>query len=220
TREHKANKIEGNPLHPVNRGALCARGQAGLEVLYNPDRVKAPLKRVGERGEGKWQEISGDEAIQLLGDKLGAIKSQGDANNIVFATKDSRGVLGVAIGCLRSALGGAKFWLTQERSGREVARGYPSSYGSSFTPVFDIANASYLLSFGARFLETWHSPVRYSLADGEFRRSQGKAPGRFVEIDPRMSLTAANADEWIPAAVGSEGLVALAIAQVIIREGL
>src|SRR4029450_8803788 len=134
TREHKANKIEGNPLHPVNRGALCARGQAGLEVFYNPDRIKAPMKRAGERGEGKWQEISWDEAIQLLGDKLGAIKSQGDANNIVFATSDSHGVLGIAIRSLRSALS-AKFWVIQERSSLEVSRGYPSSYGSSGTPV-------------------------------------------------------------------------------------
>src|SRR5215831_9449907 len=123
TREHKANKIEGNPLHPVNHGALCARGQAGLEVLYNPDRIKAPMKRIGERGEGKWQEISWDEAIQLLGEKLGEIKAQGDANNFVFATADTRGVLGVAIGCLRSALGGAQFWVTHERSSLEVKRG-------------------------------------------------------------------------------------------------
>src|SRR4030095_1911329 len=127
TREHKANKIEGNPLHPVNRGALCARGQAGLEVLYNPDRIKAPMKRIGERGEGKWREITWDEAIQELGEKLGAIKSQGDANNIVFATADHRGVLRVALGCLRSALG-AKFWITQERSSREAAHGYPQIY--------------------------------------------------------------------------------------------
>src|SRR5262245_10352374 len=53
TREHKANKIEGNPLSPINRGALCARGQAGLQVLYNPDRVRRPLKRSGERGSGQ-----------------------------------------------------------------------------------------------------------------------------------------------------------------------
>ena len=213
TREHKANKIEGNSLHPVNRGALCARGQAGLEVLYNPDRIKAPMKRSGERAEGKWQEISWEEAIQLLGDKLSEIKSRGEANNIVFATFDTQGVLGIALKSLKAALG-AKFWVTQERWS------HPSSYGSGVNPVFDIANASYLLSFGARFLETWHSPVRYSLAYGEFRRSQGKARGRFIQIEPRMSLTGANADEWIPAAVGSEGLIALATAQVITREGL
>lgn len=219
TREHKANKIEGNPLHPVNRGALCARGQAGLEVLYNPDRIKGPLKRIGERGEGKWQQISWDEAIKTLADKLREIKFQGDANGIVFATLSSRGVMGIAVDFLRSALG-AKFWATHESVSRELARGYPQSYGREATPIFDIANATYLLSFGARFLETWHSPVMYSLAFGEFRRSRGKARGKFVQVEPRMSMTGANADEWLPATVGSEGLIALAIAQVIIRERL
>jgi anaerobic selenocysteine-containing dehydrogenase len=219
TREHKANKIEGNPLHPVNRGALCARGQAGLEVLYNPDRIKGPLKRVGERGEGKWQEISWDEAIKTLADKLREIKLQGGASKIVFATLSSRGALGMAVDYLRSALD-ARFWLTQESSSRELATGYPGIYGSAATPIFDIANATYLLSFGARFLETWHSPVMYSLAYGEFRGSRGKGRGKLVQIEPRMSMTGANADEWLPGTVGSEGLIALAIAQVIIRENL
>lgn len=219
TREHNANKIEGNPLHPVNRGALCARGQAGLEVLYNPDRIRGPLKRVGERGEGKWQEISWDEAIKTLGDKLREIKLQGGASKIVFATLSARGAVGMAVDYLRSALD-ARFLVTQEASSRELARGYPGIYGSAATPIFDIANATYLLSFGARFLETWHSPVMYSLAYGEFRRSRGNGRGKLVQIEPRMSMTGANADEWLPGTVGSEGLIASAIAQVIIRENL
>src|SRR6185369_13584781 len=83
---------------------------------------------------------------------------------------------------------------------------------------FDIARARYLLSFGARFLETWHSPVMYSLAYGQFRQASPR--GKLVQVEPRMSLTGANADEWLPASVGTEGLVALAVAQVMIREGL
>ncbi|MEW6206759.1 MAG: molybdopterin-dependent oxidoreductase, partial [Acidobacteriota bacterium] len=77
TREHRANKIEGNPAHPVNRGALCARGQAGLQLLYNPDRIRGPLKRTGERGAGQFEEITWDEAIKTLADKLREIKTQG-----------------------------------------------------------------------------------------------------------------------------------------------
>src|SRR5262249_10100680 len=88
------------------------------------------------------------------------------------------------------------------------------------TPEFDIANCRYLVSFGARFLEGWTSPTAYSRAYAEFRRSSSKARGKFVQIEPRMSLTGANADEWIAARAGSEGLVALAMAQVILREKL
>ena len=219
TREHKANKIEGNPLHPVNRGALCARGQAGLQVLYNPDRIKAPMKRVGERGEGKWQEISWDEAIKTIATRLSEIKAQGQADKIVFATSDLDGVTGIAIRTLMSPYDPILI-ATDSRNGLYDTRRYQTIYGGSYTPTFDIANATYLLSFGARFLETWHSPVKYSLAYGEFRQTKGKPRGKFVQIESRMSLTGANADEWLPAFPGSEGSVALSIAQVIVRENL
>jgi menaquinone reductase, molybdopterin-binding-like subunit len=210
TREHKANKIEGNPLHPVNRGALCARGQAGLEVLYNPDRIKGPMKRVGERGEGKWEEISWDEGIKTLADKLREIGPRDRAYKTAFLTNDQMGM---------TAHGAARF-MEAYGSGAWVA--FPSfdEADPDISKVFDIANATYLLSFGARFLETWKSPVMYSLAYGEFRRSSGKARGKFVQVEPRMSLTGANADEWVPAAADSEAIVALALAQVIVREGL
>jgi anaerobic selenocysteine-containing dehydrogenase len=214
TREHKANKIEGNPLHPVNRGALCARGQAGLQVLYNPDRIRSPLKRTGERGSGQFAEISWDEAIKTLADKLREIKPQGHQQRPLFITGETDGITPHVAARLMQACGGNAV-LAQSLFDEVIGAG-----NDYFGAVFDIANATYLLSFGARFLETWRSPVMYSLAYGEFRRSTGKARGKFVHIEPRMSLTAANADEWVPATIRTEGLVALAIAQVIIREGL
>jgi anaerobic selenocysteine-containing dehydrogenase len=220
TREHQANKIEGNPLHPVNRGALCARGQAGLQVLYNPDRIKGPMRRAGERGEGKWEEISWDKAIKTVADRLRDIKFQGQANRVAFATNDLYGITGIAIRNLMSAYDSPILLTTESPRNMYETSSYQMSYGASYTPIFDIANATYLLSFGARFLETWHSPVMYSQAYGEFRRTKNRARGRFVQVEPRMSLTAANADEWLPASPGMEGFVALAIAQVIIRENL
>jgi anaerobic selenocysteine-containing dehydrogenase len=220
TREHKANKIEGNPLHPVNRGALCARGQAGLEVLYNPDRIKGPMKRVGERGESKWEEISWDEAVKTVADKLLEIKARGQAGKVVFATNDLSGITGIAIRVFMSAYDSSILLTTETPKNLYETSSYQMSYGGMYTPTFDIANATYLLSFGARFLETWHSPVMYSLAYGDFRSSKNKARGKFVQVEPRMSLTAANADEWLPASAGTEGFVALAIAQIIIRENL
>ncbi|HSE36009.1 MAG TPA: molybdopterin-dependent oxidoreductase, partial [Blastocatellia bacterium] len=218
TREHKANKIEGNPLHPVNRGALCARGQAGLEVLYNPDRIKGPLKRVGQRGEGKWEEISWEEAIRTLADKLREISEH---NTIAYATNDPFGVNGSMASQFRAANGFPELYSAYPyRVEGDTLFAYSVSLGTIGVPTFDIANATYLLSFGARFLETWLSPVMYSLAYGEFRKTTGKMRGRFVQVEPRLSLTAANADEWLPAVAGSEELVALAVAQVIVREGL
>jgi anaerobic selenocysteine-containing dehydrogenase len=220
TREHKANKIEGNPLHPVNRGALCARGQAGLEVLYNPDRIKGPMKRAGERGEGKWEDISWDEAIKTLADKLREIKSTVGSERIWFATSAAQGVNALAVHLFSAANGPISKVSSPRYNEVETVAGYSKSYHLRGVPTFDISNSTYLLSFEARFLETWLSPVMYSVAYGEFRRSSGRMRGKFVQIEPRMSLTGANADEWLPAAPGTHGLIALAMAQVIIREGL
>lgn len=216
TREHKANKIEGNPLHPVNRGALCARGQAGLQVLYNPDRIRGPLKRTGERGSGQFAEISWDEAIKTLADKLREIKAQNRQKVTGFITGDWRVVTTHIASRFMDAYGAHTFLMSPlfQESYAKI------DYNSGNTLNFDIANATYLLSFGARFLETWVSPVMYSLAYGEFRRSTGKTRGKFVHVEPRMSLTAANADEWLPAKADAIGATALAIAQVIVREGL
>ncbi len=217
TREHRASKIEGNPLHPVNRGALCARGQAGLQVLYNPDRIKSPMKRTGERGSGRFEPISWEEAIKTLAEKLNDIRSRNLNGSVVFSMGAALNVNRIAAEHFMDAYGSSRL-VTTPLSGDDRAVGYASAGGQA--PVFDIANATYLLSFGARFLETWQSPVMYSLAYGDFRRGHGRKRGRFVMVEPRMSVTAANADEWAPAAVGSEGLFALAIAQVIVREKL
>ena len=211
TREHKANKIEGNPLHPVNRGALCARGQAGLEVLYNPDRIKGPLKRAGERGEGKWREITWDEAIKTLADKLREIEPRNRERSTVFVTSEPWSGMTAHVATRLFEVYGSTAWVAYDQLNEP---------DPDFWKVYDIANASYLLSFGARFLETWTSPVMYSLAYGEFRGSRGRARGKFVQVEPRMSLTGANADEWLPVGADSEAIVALSMAQVIVREGL
>ena len=211
TREHKANKIEGNPGHPVNRGALCAKGQAGLQVLYNPDRIKGPMKLVGARGSGQYQEISWDEAIKLLAERLQSVVAQNPDGPIQFVSNRLGGVTGVVAEAFRSAV-------TVPVDLRDPSWSAVGTVASN--QIYDIANSTYLLSFGSRFLEIGRSPVMYSLAYGEFRGSAGKARGRFVQVEPRMSLTGANADEWLPARPGAEGLVALGIAQVISREGL
>jgi anaerobic selenocysteine-containing dehydrogenase len=218
TREHKVNKIEGNPLHPVNRGALCARGQAGLEVLYNPDRIKGPMKRVGERGGGKWEEISWDEAIKNLADKLREVDPRQEPDSSIFITGDTKGINGLVGIKLMEAYGAQATVVLPLFNEIRTEVSYWDSYHANAT--FDLSGASYLLSFGARFLEVWHSPVKYSLDYGQFRSASGKSRGRFIQVEPRISLTGANADEWLPAVPGTEGVVALAMAQVILRESL
>ncbi|HEY7546095.1 MAG TPA: molybdopterin-dependent oxidoreductase, partial [Blastocatellia bacterium] len=216
TREHKANKIEGNPQHPTNRGALCARGQAAVQSLYNPDRIEGPMRREGERGSGRFEKISWDEALEELAAKLGGMKAQ--KGSFGFLTCDASGVTGIAAEILASSFDNAKLFDASLLGDLWTRSEYESAYNHPDAPPFDIARARYLISFGARFLETWGSPVENSLAFSQFRRATPR--GKFVQVEPRMSLTAANADEWLPAVVGTESMVALAIAQVIAREGL
>src|SRR3990170_1610818 len=78
----RAVKIEGNPLHPINEGRLCPKGQIGLQILYDPDRIKTPLKRVGERGSGQWQPISWDVAVATVAGRLKQIRDQGQAHTV------------------------------------------------------------------------------------------------------------------------------------------
>ena len=75
-RDGKAVRVEGDPDNPVNKGALCVKGMASLDYLYHPDRLKHPLKRVGERGKGKWQQITWDEALNIVAAELTKTKEK------------------------------------------------------------------------------------------------------------------------------------------------
>ena len=86
-----AKKLEGNPRSPVNKGKLCARGQAGLQVLYNPDRITHPIKRTGARGSGEFQEISWDDAIKEISSHLSTLQTSKSTNVLAFLARPLRG---------------------------------------------------------------------------------------------------------------------------------
>ncbi|MCZ6615065.1 MAG: twin-arginine translocation signal domain-containing protein, partial [Chloroflexi bacterium] len=99
--EGRAIKIEGNPDHPVNQGKTSVRCQAGLQALYNPDRIRGPLRLTGERGSGQYEEISWDDAINRLAEHLDTANAR-----VVLATNVERGSLGVVADTLMKARGG------------------------------------------------------------------------------------------------------------------
>src|SRR5262249_22321521 len=80
----QAKKIEGNAKHPLNVGKTCARGQAGLQVLYNPDRIKGTLKRTGPRGSGKYQSITWNEATNILVSQLGELQRSRTTDGLII----------------------------------------------------------------------------------------------------------------------------------------
>src|SRR3954463_16542869 len=86
-----AKKLEGNPAHPISQGALCARGQAAIQLTYHPDRLTQPLKRTGSRGSGQFQEVSWDEALTELVSKLDAVVAANHRQGLAFVTKPGAG---------------------------------------------------------------------------------------------------------------------------------
>ncbi len=216
--EGRAKKIEGNPLHPINKGKLCSRGQAGLQALYNPDRIKGPLKRMGNRGSGDFEEISWEEGLSILSKNLSELREGGNAGKLHVLTSKLRGHQDILINEFMGAYGSPNY-SQYELFGHENLRlANNLSAGINAIPHYDIGETRYLLSFGADFSSTWLSPVNYSYGYGEMRQGRGSR-GKLVQIEPRMSLTGANADEWVPARPGTENALALAISYAILEKG-
>ncbi len=214
-REGRVVKLEGNPDSPINRGRLCARGQAGLQGLYNPDRFTSPQVR---GAGGRLEETTWEKAIQLLSQRVANTRGKG----IAFVTGQETGAFASLVDEWMRAVGGRRvafepFALEALREGNRLA------FGTSAVPHYDFAAAKYIISFGADFMETWLSPVEFQNA---FTRAHAFAAGadstmaKYVYVGPRLSLTGLSADEWIAARAGAEGLLAFSMAQVILSRRL
>jgi anaerobic selenocysteine-containing dehydrogenase len=215
----QAKKIEGNPEHPISMGGTCARGQAGVQALYHPDRVQTPLKLSGPRGSGRYQPISWKEAQQLLVTQLQ--QQQATPDGIALLTgRRNRGTLGTITERFAAGLGTPNLVTYDPFDPAPIRKAMELLTGVSRLPSVDFANANYLLSFNANLFETFLSPVRNIYSFGHMRQGRPGIRGSFVQAEPRLSQTAACADEWLPIRPGTEGLLALAIAHVIVTEKL
>ena len=212
-----AKKLEGQPGHPVNRGGLCPRGQAAIQITYHPDRLTAPMKRTGARGSGEYRQITWDDAIEELVSRLDALTDR-RALACIARPRHSRRLELVAEFLARF---GAPAPIGFEPFGEDVLRHANGlSYGRRQLPTFDLARAKCVVSFGADFLGTWNSPVAQNASYGEMRQSRTGARGAFIQIESRMSLSGASADEWVAIRPGTEGVLALGWAHVLIAERL
>ena len=212
----RAVKIEGNPLHPINQGALCPEGVAGLQVLYNPDRIRGPLRRVGD----SWANISWDEAVDLVVDKLTEIRDKGAPHTSVFMHDGRRGPMSDLIARFCQAFGTPNDVAADEVRADGTPLAHYLTLGWKDHAGYDWENVNYLLCFGGSFLEAWQPTVRQLWAYSLMRRGRQGARARLVQIEPRLSVTAAKADEWIPIVPGTEGALALGIAHVIVDNEL
>ncbi len=217
--EGRAKKIEGNPAHPVNMGKLCARGQATLQELYHPDRVPQPMKRSGPRGSGEFTKISWEEGLDLLVGKLKAIEQE-KAAGLALLTPQLRGTLAKLTSSFMRSFGSPNQFSYELLGPDWLRQATRQSFGQPGLPYYDVAETRYLLSFGADFVESHLSPVQYGYAFGRMRQGRDTVRGHFTYVGARLSLTAASADRWMPARPGSEGMLALGIARLILVESL
>lgn len=207
-------KVEGNPKDPNSRGKLCARGHASLNHLYHPERLLYPMKRVGERGEGKWKRITWDEALTEIADKLRAIRDQGKPEEFAFHQGRQRSK--DAIKRFLDAFG-TKTQLSHRSlcSGNRRAANLTYLWESDWD-LNDCENSKYILNFGSNAFEAHqgHVPFANRIQNGRFNNG-----AKMVTFDVRLSNTAGNSDEWFSPFPGTDGAVALAMSHWILAQG-
>ncbi|MBI4319023.1 MAG: molybdopterin-dependent oxidoreductase [Chloroflexi bacterium] len=211
--EGRLVKIEGNPRDLNNRGRICARGQAGMNLLYNPDRLLYPVKRVGLRGQGRWKRISWDEAYTEIAARLSALQAERRQDQFAFyAGLD--GMDGLTSRFL-TAFGTSS--VVQDVASHAANRwiGRMLSFGQD-EEIVDAANSKFILNFGANPYEAHphYVPFIQRIIDGRMNGA------RLVTFDCRLSNTAAKSDKWYPIRPGTDGIVALAMANLIMQRGL
>lgn len=215
--EGRVKKLEGNPASPINQGALCASGQAGLENHYHPDRLQKPLMRENGNKDGKLVEITWDEANKKLVDIVARVHEKKGAGFAVLSGEMS-GHLGGLMTAWVKAVGGGNGSVkhfSYELLAQAGARAANKQTSGVAAPLYDFDKARLIVSFGADFLGTWQSPVHFS---GQYSKFRDHPRGALIQIEPKMSLTGSNADWWLPIRAGSEGWLMLGVAHLLLKD--
>ncbi|MEM2429184.1 MAG: molybdopterin-dependent oxidoreductase [Nitrososphaerales archaeon] len=216
--DNKAVKIEGNPLSPNNRGGVCPKGQAGLQVLYDPDRIKGPMKRIGERGSGKFERIDWGDAIKELTKRLKDLRVNEPHKFVLLSGRlEPNTFMKDLINQFTQAYGSPNHINHLTYGSIEAAHEMTVGYHNLM--AYDFERVNYLLIFGGSLLEAWIPTVRLLRIWGRIR-AERSIKAKVVIVDPRLSVSAYKADEWLPIKPGTDGALALGLAHVIIKEGL
>ena len=205
-RDGRPIKLEGNPEHPVSRGAICATGLSAVQGLYNPDRFRSPMVREG----GALKATTWAKAYELLAQKLGEVKSKGTASRAVFINQHETGTFPGFLDQWLAANGMPAHLSVDPAAPAATIAANQKAYGAAW-PALDFSAAKLIVSFGADFLDGWGHPVAQQLDWADARAQLDKAP-QLVYIGARRSLTGLNADQWIAAKPGSEMALCAALA--------
>lgn len=204
-------KLDPNPKFTKSRGMLCARGNAGLDQLYDPDRLKYPLLRSGERGEGKWKRIPWDEALDMAAQRLEAVRKEYTPCGVMFmAGSDFQSQF---VNRFAEVFGSFNVTSHESNCLMSNTRAYLDTFGEA--PFADVLNSKYVLMAGANRFEALVTPDSMDLMTA--MRERGL---KLVVLDPRFTKTAALAHEWWPIKPGTDMAFMLAVMHVITAENL
>jgi anaerobic selenocysteine-containing dehydrogenase len=204
-------KIDGMKGHPVNDGGICDLGAAGIQLLYGQTRVKTPKKKIN----GRWHNISWEAAISEVAENLQDLRTNGLSHSVACICDSDRGTVPELLNRFLTVYGSPNFIRTPSIQDNYELALYLTQ-GVRAIAGFDVPHSDFILSFGSGLIEGWQSPV-YMIKSKSTLKQNG---GRMEQIEPRLSKTAAKSDKWIAVKPGTEGAMALGIANVIINEGL
>ncbi len=207
------DRIEGDPEFPTNYGTLCSKGLAFKQLVYHPDRLKYPLKRVGKRGEGKWERITWDEALETIANKVCDYKARFGAESIVLAQGTSREYesflsrFANLLGTPNVMGAGYMCYLSRVVTALTVC---------GKLPIVDYeGDPQCVVVWGSNVV--WNNPDEYTGENLMRVLSQGS---KLIVVDPRLTYLAGRADVWLQLRPGTDTALMLGIANVIIQEGL
>ncbi len=210
----RITKVEPDPDSPLNRGTICAKGIGQIERMYNPDRLSVPLKRRGERGRGGWEPTSWDEALDLISDKIGEVKSRDGATAICFGQGTPKGLELYLMIRLANLLKVPN--IVTPGSVCHMPRETASTLTCGFFPVPDYDHPpSCVMVWGSNLFQTNEEGVMVS----QLRRALDKG-ARLIVIDPRKTGIAKRADLWVQPRPGTDLVLALGMLRPIVDEGL
>ena len=209
---NEIRKFEGNPYHPGSRGRNCAKGPATINQINDPDRILYPLKRAGKRGEGKWERVTWDEVLDDIAARIRKAIQEKRHNEIAYHV-GRPGHEGYTNRVLQAwGVDGHNSHTNVCSSGARF--GYNIWYGHD-RPSPDHAEAKFILLISAH-LESGHyfNPHAQRIIEAKMKGA------KLACMDPRLSNTASMSDYWLPTYPGSEAAVLLAMAKIILEEGL
>ena len=211
----KILRVEGDPESPQTHGRFCSKGLSASELCYDPKRILHPLKRIGKRGEGKFKEISWDEALDTIAEKMTSYKEQYGPESVAFLEGTRRGwsrVFSRFANSFGSPNHGAAGW-AQCLWPRLIDITTTFGRKDQYPEVYDFKNADVILCWGINPATCWGNRAG-DIMDAKQRGCI------LIAVDPFLSETAAKADIWLQLRPGTDTALALTMLHVIFEENL